>query len=131
MQKVDSKAFKSIGYDSEREVIHVEFNSGAVFEYGSVSAEDWEAMSTAKSIGGYFMRSIKPTRDAVPIKGADRKAEVEAPAPKPTAKNKQACKVNGVLGKNAMCGRVTVKGSLCSAEGECEHKAPQIDFKAV
>ncbi|AUR90894.1 KTSC domain protein [Vibrio phage 1.151.O._10N.222.46.B1] len=44
MQKVDSKAFKSIGYDSEREAIHVEFNSGAVFEYGSVTAEDWDKL---------------------------------------------------------------------------------------
>lgn len=76
MEKVESKAFKSIGYDPEREVIHVEFNTGAVFEYGSVSAEDWEAMKAAKSIGGYFMKSIKPTRNAVPIKNADRKTEV-------------------------------------------------------
>ncbi len=77
MEKVDSIAFKSIGYDSEREAIHVEFNNGAVFEYGSVSAEDWEAMNAVKSIGGYFTRSIKPTRNAVLIKNADRKAEVE------------------------------------------------------
>lgn len=131
LTKANTRAFKAIGYDADKAIIHVEFNSGAVFEYGSVTPEDWKALNDADSIGSHFAKVIKPTRNAVPIRNAEKKSEVEAPKAEALPSEKmQPCNVNGQLGKNAMCGRVTVNSGLCSSSCKCKHKAAKIDIKA-
>lgn len=114
MQEIKSSVFKAMGYDEERQALHIQFNSGAIFEYGQVLPEHWEGLNAADSAEAYFSRYIRPNHDAKPIAPAERNKE-----------GRPKCKVNGVLAPNAMCGRVSVKGSFCSAEGECEHKEGQ------
>lgn len=102
----NSSMITAAGYDEERQALRVKFKNGKVFEYSGVTLEEKKSLLAAESFGAYFSRFIKPEHDAKPIEEDDR--------PK--------CKVNGVLAPNAMCGRVSVRVSKCSAEGECEHK---------
>lgn len=115
---INSSMIKAAGYDAEREAMQVQFKNGQIFEYAGVTAEEHQGAIDAKSFGAYFAKHIKPGHDA-----------------KPVTPEKPKCKVNGVLAPNAMCGRVTVKGSKCSAEGKCEHKedvsASPIEIKGV
>lgn len=73
MQEIESSVFKAMGYDEERQALHIQFNSGATFEYGQVLPEHWEGMKAADSAGAYFSRYIRPTHDAKPIAPAGRK----------------------------------------------------------
>lgn len=57
-QEVKSSNIRSIGYESGR--LHVEFSSGAVYEYSGVPAEEHKALVEAPSIGAYFARNIRP-----------------------------------------------------------------------
>lgn len=51
---VKSSNIKSIGHDPETNKLHVEFNSGKVFEYDGVTAEDHSSLMACESIGKGF-----------------------------------------------------------------------------
>lgn len=108
---IKSSMIAAAGYDAERQAMRVQFKNGQVFEYAGVTAEQHQGAINADSFGAYFARYIKPEHDAKPI----------------TKDERPKCKVDGVLAPNAMCGCVTVNGSLCSSEEECEHKDPVSD----
>jgi hypothetical protein len=57
---VDSSAIATIGYDLDSRVLEVEFRSKRIYRYAGVPPEAVEALLTAKSIGAYFNRRIKP-----------------------------------------------------------------------
>jgi hypothetical protein len=62
---VSSSNIKAIGYDPESQLLEVEFNQGAVYEYRLVPAAVHQALMSAGSIGQYFAANIKgqyPTR---------------------------------------------------------------------
>ena len=48
-----------VGYDYEREILQIEFNSGAVYQYSAVEPEVWEDLQETDSIGSFYNREIK------------------------------------------------------------------------
>jgi hypothetical protein len=55
---VDSKLLKSIAYEDG--VLEVVFNKGTAYRYAGVTPEQFDAMKSADSVGGHFLREIKP-----------------------------------------------------------------------
>jgi KTSC domain-containing protein len=58
-QPVKSSNIKSIGYDPEKQELHVEFGSGQVYAYANVPPEKHQALLAAESIGQHFARHIR------------------------------------------------------------------------
>jgi KTSC domain len=48
-----------VGYDRDREILQIEFNSGAVYQYSAVEPEVWEDLQETDSIGSFYNREIK------------------------------------------------------------------------
>ncbi len=48
-----------VGYDEEREILQIEFNSGAVYQYSEVEPELWEDLQATDSIGSFYNHEIK------------------------------------------------------------------------
>lgn len=46
-------------YDEDREVLIVEFNSGATYEYFDITQNVFESMKAASSRGGFLAHEIK------------------------------------------------------------------------
>ena len=57
---VQSKLAKSVGYDKDLAVLEVEFHNGGVYQYPGVTPEEAAEMLAAKSVGGHFLKAIKP-----------------------------------------------------------------------
>ncbi|GAA5072975.1 KTSC domain-containing protein [Lysobacter panacisoli] len=56
---VDSQALRSIGYDPDRQVLEIEFESGAVYRYFDVPPHLHDGLMAAPSHGEYFSRHIR------------------------------------------------------------------------
>ncbi|WP_373539088.1 KTSC domain-containing protein [Chamaesiphon sp.] len=48
-----------VGYDREREILQIEFNSGAVYQYSAVEPELWAELQSTDSIGSFYNQEIK------------------------------------------------------------------------
>lgn len=48
-----------IGYDSENELLQIEFNNGAVYQYSHIDEHTWEDLYTSDAVGRYFNQNIK------------------------------------------------------------------------
>lgn len=48
-----------VGYDEEREILQIEFNSGAVYQYSHVEPELWEDLQSTDSVGSFYNHEIK------------------------------------------------------------------------
>ncbi len=59
MLPVASPMASAIGYDSENEVLQIEFNSGAVYQFSEVDEDTWEDLYTSEAVGRYFNQNIK------------------------------------------------------------------------
>jgi hypothetical protein len=59
MLPVDSSMTNALGYDAENQILQVEFNSGAVYQYTGVKPEVWEDLHDTDSIGQYFNHKIR------------------------------------------------------------------------
>ncbi|MGB3655224.1 MAG: KTSC domain-containing protein [Rivularia sp. (in: cyanobacteria)] len=59
MLPVASPMASAIGYDSENEVLQIEFNSGAVYQFSDVDEDTWEDLYTSEAVGRYFNQNIK------------------------------------------------------------------------
>lgn len=60
---VVSSAIKSIGYDPERKVLEIEFNSGSVYQYFDVSPDTHRQLVTTQSHGTYFEHHVRDVFD--------------------------------------------------------------------
>lgn len=66
LQKVKSSLLAAVLYDAEKKVLHVEFipkkgqEKRSIYSYSDVSPEKYAEMMAAKSIGSYFLKSVKP-----------------------------------------------------------------------
>ncbi len=58
-QKVESHNIKSIGYDVAGQVLEVEFNTGALYQYFSVPDSIYDAFMRSSSKGKYFYANIR------------------------------------------------------------------------
>jgi hypothetical protein len=56
---VESSNIASIGYDSENEILEVEFNHGGVYQYSDVPQDVYEELMSADSHGKYFSANIR------------------------------------------------------------------------
>ena len=55
--KVESSNIASIGYDGN--IMEIEFNSGAIYQYENVPIRVYDVMMKADSVGKYFNAHIK------------------------------------------------------------------------
>lgn len=58
-ETVSSSNLASIGYDSENEILEIEFNHGGVYQYFNVPEEVYEELMSADSHGRYFSANIR------------------------------------------------------------------------
>ncbi|MGK7890822.1 MAG: KTSC domain-containing protein [Leptolyngbyaceae cyanobacterium] len=58
-QPVKSTMARSLGYDRDRALLQVEFQSGAVYQYEGVDEETWDEFRTSDSTGTFFNQAIK------------------------------------------------------------------------
>ena len=55
---VQSRALKSVGYDTEGRLLELEFSSGGLYQYYDVPEFTYRALMHAKSKGRFFQTSI-------------------------------------------------------------------------
>ncbi len=58
-KSVNSSNLSSIGYDSENEILEIEFNHGGIYQYFDVPEEVYEELMSANSHGQYFAANIR------------------------------------------------------------------------
>ncbi|MFA5292607.1 MAG: KTSC domain-containing protein [Phycisphaerae bacterium] len=56
---VQSSNIRSIGYDTDKRILEVEFNSGSIYQYSGVSEYEYEGLLNASSKGRYMNTHIK------------------------------------------------------------------------
>jgi hypothetical protein len=56
---VSSSNLRSIGYDSNEEILEIEFHSGGIYQYFGVPLSRYEGLINASSKGSYFDGYIK------------------------------------------------------------------------
>ena len=56
--KVKSSAIASIGYDAEKEILEIEFNTKEVYKYLKVKIEVYNELIKAESVGKHFFKNI-------------------------------------------------------------------------
>ncbi len=59
MLPVASTMASAIGYDSESEVLQIEFNSGAVYQYSDMDEDTWDDLNSSNAVGRYYNQYIK------------------------------------------------------------------------
>lgn len=64
---VQSSSIASLGHDAESDTLHVEFNSGRIYEYSGINTEAYQRLLNAPSIGAHFGRHIRPRFDGKAI----------------------------------------------------------------
>ena len=67
MLPVHSAMAAQVGYDREREILQIEFNSGSVYQYSAVDPEVWEDLQSTDSIGSFYNQEIKSYYPSVKI----------------------------------------------------------------
>lgn len=55
---VESSMIHAIGYDKEKRVLEIVFNSGRTYQYADVPPEVYESLLNADSKGQYFRANI-------------------------------------------------------------------------
>lgn len=58
-QVVDSSSLRSIGYDRRSQTLEVEFKNGGIYRYAGISAELWNQLRLAESIGRFFQDHVR------------------------------------------------------------------------
>lgn len=56
---VNSSNLASIGYDSQSEILEIEFHSGGVYQYDDVPMDVYTGLMQASSHGKYFHAYVK------------------------------------------------------------------------
>ena len=66
--KVKSSNIVSVGYDSEKKILEIEFAGQGIYQYADVPSLTVAEFMRAESKGKYFYIKIKPNYDATKIK---------------------------------------------------------------
>lgn len=69
-EPVDSSTMKSVGYEATSQMLEIEFDSGAVYQYLGVPARIHEELLRAESKGRYFNSEIRDVYPYVQARGA-------------------------------------------------------------
>ncbi len=59
LQTVESSALHAIGYDAEKRILEVIFNSGRIYQFVNVPPEAYATLEAAPSKGGHFNANIR------------------------------------------------------------------------
>ena len=65
---------RSVGYDAQSQILEIEFQSGAVYEYLGVPREVHQGLSIAESKGQYFNSEIRDDYEFVRVGKTSRAA---------------------------------------------------------
>ncbi|MFW9260237.1 KTSC domain-containing protein [Nostoc sp. KVJ20] len=71
MLPVVSSMAMAVGYDRNEQILQVEFQSGAVYQYLGIDEDTWEDLHSSNSIGSFFNQEIKGRYDCDRLDGAD------------------------------------------------------------
>ena len=88
---VTSKFLKSVGYDAATKILEIEFlarykeDARRVYQYFDVPMEKALEMSTASSMGGYFLTMIKPNYKCVRVMETNDEDKTKDQAPDTTS----------------------------------------------
>jgi hypothetical protein len=66
MQPVKSTSIQAIGHEDD--VLTVEFGNGGMFQYKGVSADQFQALKGAESVGKHFQLHIRGMFDSEKVK---------------------------------------------------------------
>lgn len=58
-QSVESSNLASVGYDEAKQILEIEFNHGAIYQYHDVPSDVFDELMDAESHGRYFVHNIK------------------------------------------------------------------------
>jgi len=67
---VDSTTLRTMGYDTNRQLLQIEFQNRSVYQYFEVPAAVYRELVHASSKGSYFNRSIRSHFDYAMVKPA-------------------------------------------------------------
>ena len=56
---VSSSLLERVGHDSDEDVLEVELESGAIYQYRNIPEETYEELLSADSLGRYFNSHIR------------------------------------------------------------------------
>jgi hypothetical protein len=59
MLPISSTMASAVGYDKQRKILQIEFNSGSVYQYADVEMETWQRFLESDSKGKFFNKEIK------------------------------------------------------------------------
>lgn len=59
MLPIRSTMALAMGYDKQRKILQIEFNSGSVYQYADVEIETWQRFLDSDSKGKFFNKEIK------------------------------------------------------------------------
>ena len=59
MKPVNSSNVYAVGYDTENQIVHVQFLNGSEYIYKGVSQHEFEGLLNAPSVGSYLHRNYK------------------------------------------------------------------------
>lgn len=59
MQPVSSSNIAAVGYDTENQMVYVQFLNGSTYTYKGVPEHEFENLRTASSVGSYLNRNYK------------------------------------------------------------------------
>lgn len=76
-QAVESTTMRSVGYDQTNQILEVEFQSGAVYQYLDVLPAIYKELLDAESKGQYFNSAIRDTYGFVRVDQRERGATAQ------------------------------------------------------
>jgi len=59
MQPVSSSNIAAVGYDTDSQMVYVQFLNGSTYAYKGVPEHEFENLRTAPSVGSYLNRNYK------------------------------------------------------------------------
>jgi KTSC domain len=68
-KRVSASKIRSVGYDAKAQILEIEFNSGAIYQYARVSAEVHRRLMNAPSAGSYFEDNIEESYTGTRVRG--------------------------------------------------------------
>lgn len=58
-QRVESSTINSVGYEKEKHILEIKFNSGGIYQYYGVPENEYYCLINDSSIGSYHAKNIK------------------------------------------------------------------------
>lgn len=59
MLPMNSSMANAIGYDSNTNILQIEFHNGAVYQYSEIDQDTWQDLHQADSVGKFFNENVR------------------------------------------------------------------------